>query len=258
MNSVLEEIIKTRKVEDKNGDLISIEATSISHSEGELLQKYICSIKAERSLEIGLAYGTSSLYICDALEKTERTAHYTVDPYQRNEGVAWENIGLMNLKKAGFMEFTRFMEEHSHLAITQLEREKVEVDFVFIDGYHTFDHTLVDFFLADKILKEGGIIAFDDTNWRAVRKVCSFVVQNRNYKVLDFLPSYHSETGLSAKHKLYQPFLKMQNAILPQNTYFLPLDLQHGGKIDQITEGGMLIIQKIKHDDRAANHYKEF
>ncbi|WP_291720535.1 class I SAM-dependent methyltransferase [Bernardetia sp.] len=258
MNPVLKQIIATREVEDKNGNLINIDKTSISYQEGDLIQKYIRHIKAERSLEVGLAYGTSSLYICDALEKTERTAHYVIDPYQNNEGVVWESIGIMNLKKAGFMDFTRFFEEPSHLAITQLEREKVEVDFVFIDGEHTFDHVLVDFFLSDKILRDGGIIVFDDTDWPSIRRACSFIIRNRDYKVLDFLPSYHTKKGLSMKHKLYQNIVYVQETLVPENTYFLPKDAQHGGKIDQMTAGGMLVMQKIKSDTRAASYYNEF
>ena len=40
--------------------------------------------------------------------------------------------------------------------------ENESLDFIFIDGWHTFDYTLVDFFYSDLLLKIGGIIIIDD------------------------------------------------------------------------------------------------
>ena len=35
-------------------------------------------------------------------------------------------------------------------------------DFIFIDGWHTFDYTLVDMFYADRLLRIGGYLLIDD------------------------------------------------------------------------------------------------
>lgn len=43
--------------------------------------------------------------------------------------------------------------------------EQLEYDFVYIDGAHTWNHDAMAFLLADKMLKPGGIIAFDDHSW---------------------------------------------------------------------------------------------
>lgn len=42
---------------------------------------------------------------------------------------------------------------------------KMEFEFVFIDGGHTWDVTGFAFFLADRMLRPGGWILFDDLDW---------------------------------------------------------------------------------------------
>jgi len=49
----------------------------------------------------------------------------------------------------------------AHISEAQGER----IDFAFIDGAHTFDHVLVDFFYIDRMLNVGGIVAFDDVGF---------------------------------------------------------------------------------------------
>lgn len=43
--------------------------------------------------------------------------------------------------------------------------EGISYDFVFIDGAHTWHHDGMAFMLADKMLRPGGLMVFDDTNW---------------------------------------------------------------------------------------------
>jgi hypothetical protein len=63
-------------------------------------------------------------------------------------------------------------------ALAEIERSGQRVDFAFIDGWHTFDFALVDFFFIDRISSVGGVVVFDDANWPAIRKVCRFVKTN--------------------------------------------------------------------------------
>ena len=82
---------------------------------------------------------------------------------------------MANLRRSGYDHIVRLMEEPSYRALPALERSRQRIDFAFIDGWHTFDFTLLDFFFIDRILKVGGVVAFDDADWPAVRKVCRFV-----------------------------------------------------------------------------------
>src|SRR5262245_23921222 len=66
------------------------------------------------------------------------------------------------------------------LATAPLARNE-KIDFAFLDGQHTFDYVLVDFFYVDKLLSVGGIIVFDDLQYPSVRKVCRYVLTNLCY-----------------------------------------------------------------------------
>jgi len=104
-----------------------------------------------------------------------------IDPYQHDK--LWRGIGIRNLRQAGFGDIVELIEEPSHLALARLESEGLSVDFAFIDGAHTFDFVLVDFFFVDRILKAGGIVVFDDADYPSIRRTLRYIVKNGAYRV---------------------------------------------------------------------------
>jgi predicted O-methyltransferase YrrM len=178
MNPVLEQIIATKQVESSQGQQYPLNS-NVSPDEGKFLQGLISDLKPQNTLEIGLAYGISALFICDALAAIPQAHHIIIDPMQSR---GWHGIGLSNLERAGHKDLIEFHELPSHIALPQLESKGVKVDFAFIDGWHTFDHTLIDFFLVDRLLKVGGVVAIDDANLAPIRKVCRFIATNRDYE----------------------------------------------------------------------------
>lgn len=184
MNPVLKEILQTGYVKSVSGELIKLHS-GISREGGEFLQEIISRVKPVVSLEIGLAYGVSTLFICDALEKTAATRHIVIDPNQFGGpwGDSWEGIGLNNLKRAGYENIIEFHNVPSHLALPQLEAQGIKIDFAFIDGFHTFDYALLDFFYIDRMLRIGGVVALDDAVFPSIRKVCRFIIANRAYSL---------------------------------------------------------------------------
>jgi len=68
-----------------------------------------------------------------------------------------------------------------------LKNSEAKFDFIFIDGWHTFDYTLIDFFYADKLLKVGGIIIIDDALHKGVEKSVKYI--STNYKFYQKLES---------------------------------------------------------------------
>lgn len=196
MNSVLEEILNTGTSRLPNGQIVPIDS-AIPREEGAFLSELISEIKPRVSLEIGLAHGISTLFICDALQKHGGERHIVIDPHQveGNEwGGSWGAVGLRNLEKAGFRDLVEFHPSSSHLALPELERNGTRLDFAFIDGWHTFDTTLMEFYYIDRMLRIGGAVVFDDADWPAVRKVCRYVVTNRAYRVWKcFAPNLQGE-----------------------------------------------------------------
>ena len=74
------------------------------------------------------------------------------------------------------------------------------VQFVDIDGWHTFDYVLLDFFYIDKMLVTGGVVAFNDCALGGVRRATVFLRSHRRYRPYDagLRPSYIGRDVTSA------------------------------------------------------------
>jgi predicted O-methyltransferase YrrM len=134
----------------------------MSEAEGELIIAVYELTKPDISLEIGFAYGISTLFACAALERNGKPCrHIVVDPLQSSQFGA---IGLTNVKRAGLEYFLDFFQAPSEIVLSQLLGAQTKIQAVIIDGFHTFDHALIDFFYINKMLDVGGVIIFDDVN----------------------------------------------------------------------------------------------
>jgi predicted O-methyltransferase YrrM len=145
--------------------------------------KIVTETKAAVTLETGVAFGASSLAICEAKRNFEATdkIHYGVDPNQSKE---YGYSALVSLEKEKLDSQFRLLEGPSHLMLPRLIEDGVRLDFAFVDGWHTFDYTLIDFFLIDKMLKPGGIVAFHDMHSLSKQKVLRYILTHRKYAVL--------------------------------------------------------------------------
>jgi predicted O-methyltransferase YrrM len=256
MNPILKQLVEEHKCSSLDGkSLVSVSETSVSNAEGEMIYRAIKETKATTSVEVGLAYGTSALWICEALQKTPETKHIVIDPFQHAEGTGWRSLGINNLHLAGYDSIIEFHEEFSHLALPALEKKGVKVDFGFIDGYHTFDHTLLDFFYIDRILKVGGILVIDDCDTPSVRKACSFILANRSYKVWDYVKFDVSLTWKRKALNSVHHYLSKKTAL---KSYFQPDHAVYGEYLDQVSYGCCIAFQKEADDTRHWNFYKEF
>lgn len=248
MNDVLSEILSTGYVKTIDGESVKLHS-HISGEQGQFLQEIIEGLKPKVTLEVGLAYGISALYICEALEKLPNPHHIVIDPYQKD----WQEIGLYNLDKAGYKNIIDFYARPSHLALPQLESQGIKIDFAFIDGQHTFDNTLIDFFYIDRLLNIGGVLVIDDTHFPSIRKVCRFIVTNRSYSVFRCLtqPKYQ----LSWKRQLIKKAAQICRpiAFLLKPEYVNP-DLDLG----LVPQTRCIAFKKEAEDQRRWDFHREF
>src|SRR5271154_786779 len=180
MLPLVEEMLRSKQVRTVDG-LSALPLTdSINVEIGCLLQKLIVGKRPSVSLEIGLAYGLSTLFICEALAQVGGQRHIAIDAFQSS---MWQGIGIHYVRTAGFGNLVELREELSQDALPRLVAEGIKVDFAYIDGTHTFDQKIVDFFYVDRILSVGGVIAFDDCDWPSIHQVCRFIATNRPYRV---------------------------------------------------------------------------
>ncbi|GFE70454.1 class I SAM-dependent methyltransferase [Chroococcus sp. FPU101] len=205
MNSLLEQIYTVGRVEDTEGNLIDPFPTATPLAIGNFLRETIQKYNLKNTLEIGMAYGLSSLFICQAHQDAGSGYHTAIDPKQTEK---WKSIGLLNIKRANLENKLRFFEDRSDKILPQLFIQGEKIDFAFIDGNHLFDYTLVDFFYIDHLLSIGGYIAFDDIWMPSVRKVVSFVLRNRSYELIPVKieTKISTQLGIITKRFLQNPF----------------------------------------------------
>jgi predicted O-methyltransferase YrrM len=150
--------------------------TKISVEEGAYLYRLCRDTRAERTMEIGCAYGFSTLYFLAAISSNPDATHTAIDPYENN---SWAGTAVQNARTLGMDKSFRLIEEKSFLAVPRLISDGTQFDVIFIDGYHRFDDTLVEFTLCGMTCKMGGYILLDDMWMPSIRKAVSFVRRNR-------------------------------------------------------------------------------
>ena len=174
--TILSEMYSAQQLEGAAGLVEVDRITRIDRIKGEELNRILRENAVEKSLEIGLAYGFSTVWIMDALPPGG--SHTAIDPFQES---MWSGVGATQAKRLSDRQF-RLIEDYSIHALSDLIRNGESFDFVFIDGNHRFDDVLVDFYLADQVLKPGGIMALDDIWMPSIRTVARFVLTNRAYR----------------------------------------------------------------------------
>ena len=193
MNTVLEDIYRTSKCVDLAGKERKVTG-AVPREDALILQEMVRFVKAKTTLETGVAFGLSALAICEALTtlgtvpgaqsaaiRDSPPKHYGVDPEQNT---VHGGAALASLKRAGLDSVFELLEGPSHLMLPKLLERGVTLDLAFIDGWHTFDYTLLDFFYLDKMLRPGGVMLLHDRSWPSKQKVIRFIMTHRRYKEL--------------------------------------------------------------------------
>lgn len=157
---------------------------AVTVREGLALARMILALKAETTIETGVGCGISTLAICSALDALGRTGeHIGIDPNQFDHH---NGCAIQLLREFALERRFRLRESPTHMACADLISAGTQVDFAFIDGWHTFDYILVDFFFLDKLLRVGGVLAIHDTVMPATKKVLEFIRTHRRYTLLEY------------------------------------------------------------------------
>jgi len=253
-NPVLHEVYTTGFVPLPSGELRSACENGMPLTECQQLYQVVCREQPSVSLEVGMAFGLSTLAICQGLIETGGNQHIVMDPYQESD---YQGTALRHLERAGLRHLADFYLESSHEVLPRLEAAGTCVDFAFVDGIHLVDYTMVEFFYIDRMLRRGGLLVFDDLQLPSIRKVVRFAVANRGYRD----ESHSPRTGrVRLAGRRFRRILRgmkafgeaLRFAIAPEHTELLSLE------IGWPRENGLAILRKIKDDDRAWKHYVDF
>jgi predicted O-methyltransferase YrrM len=132
-----------------------------------LLYGLVRSMKPEVCVEIGSALGKSACYIGMALKENGRGMLYAIDPHETTD---WNDRGAVNsievlhsnLSALGVSEQVTIVRSYSQDAARSWDRP---IDFIFIDGDHSYEGVKRDWELFVPHVKPFGMVVFHDTIW---------------------------------------------------------------------------------------------
>lgn len=242
MNHVLEEMYRQRRVVGRSGKSFALFPCAIGWHKGRSLYEWIRRTKPQTTLETGCAFGTATLFICQALSDNGAGVHHVMDPF---ESAWWDSIGLDHMRQAGLDSWMRFYEQPSHVQLPQLLETGLHVDLAFLDGQHLFDYVLVECFYVDLMLSVGGILVLDDSWMPSVRRVASFLIRNRGYRLVNYTNRLlQGRPAPSALRAMAHTFLK--------TPWLLP------GASTLFRFESLLYLQKTRDDDRPWDWHRDF
>ena len=158
----------------------SLFPVAVYAAEGEALRDWVLQEGVGRTIEIGLGYGISALYICEGLLGNADPAmhHVAVDPHQATR---FSDCGLQFLDEAGVAKVVEHHAEESQIALPRFLGEARTFDFAFVDGNHRFERVFVDLFYLGHLVRPGGIVFLDDYLLPAVARATSFFATNLDW-----------------------------------------------------------------------------
>lgn len=142
-----------------------------------MLQEWVKRENAASTLEIGLGYGLSALFICQGLLANghESARHVALDP---NQTLGFSECGLQAIDEAGLGAMFEFHEEASETGLPRLLVQGRSFDLAFIDGNHRFEFVFLDLIYLGRLVRPGKIVFLDDYQLPSSKKAVRFCTSN--------------------------------------------------------------------------------
>lgn len=173
-----------------NGRARQLFPIAIGEQEGRALCEWVQREEAVNTLETGLGFAISTLFICEGLwANGSGGRHVACDPFQRRSrqthSTTYDDIGLQILEDAGVRHLVELHEEESQIVLPRFLTEGRSFDLAFLDGNHRFEAVFLDLIYAGRLLKERGIIFVDDVQLPGIRAAVDFCLKNLEWMVED-------------------------------------------------------------------------
>jgi predicted O-methyltransferase YrrM len=246
---LIADILAANAVTDVKGNSYPLDS-HVGTAEGELLERLIGAYRPRSALEIGCAYGLSSLYIGGAIAEIPYPSLTIIDPEQTT---SWHGIGAANLRRAG-IGFACLVEKPSHVALPELLASGRRFDLIFVDGWHTVEAVMLDIFYSNLLLRLDGILVLDDNCIPPVAKCIRYLGNYPAYRVVGITPWQRS-----LRRRVFERVLPALVTLLP-DAYRRQLFRDEWLRPDwmKLNAARMVAFQKIGSDDRPWDWYPPF
>ena len=96
-NPIIEEMFRDGHVNLEDGTKKALDVY-VPREEGDHLYSIVRHLQPELTIEVGMANGSSSLFIAQALKDNGHGSHIAIDPFQSSD---WAGAGMAALRRAG-------------------------------------------------------------------------------------------------------------------------------------------------------------
>ena len=184
IHRVIQKLITTGSAVGSDGVARPVFPVALDPCVASSLRDWVVREKAVHTIEVGLAFGFSTLHICEGLLRNgnQDARSVAIDPHQL---VGYASAGLRILEDAGVAHLVEFHAEESQLVLPQFVKDRRHFDLAFVDGNHRFDYVFVDLFFLCRLVRGGGTVILDDFNLPGIKRAVSFFVANIGWTIED-------------------------------------------------------------------------
>lgn len=207
----LAEMVRSQKIVGRSGRVFDQLAALSTPNNLLTLRNLVLNLKPERTLEVGLAFGGSALVFAAThrdLGHAPSGQHVCIDPFQET---VWDSSALLMLEHAQLSKYVDFRPHSSALELAEMQKNNDQIGLAYIDGSHLFEDVFVDAYFVIRLLRQDGLVAFDDSTNPHVAKVIGFLRNCLHASLEEFdLTPYRSETASSIRYRLARALGKTQ------------------------------------------------
>jgi hypothetical protein len=117
MNELLEHNYRTGTVTSTDGQELQALTSGVSRALAEVLYRIMRANNLRRTLEVGMAFGLSSLAVCQVLCDNGGRRHVAIDPLESSR---FKSVGMLNLKRTAWTTWLSCTSGVAHLSMCSL------------------------------------------------------------------------------------------------------------------------------------------
>jgi predicted O-methyltransferase YrrM len=150
--------------------------------QGDFIFHLITTRRYMHCIQTGFGTGSTALYMLAALDKVGGGEVVSIDWSETN----FNEVGRRHLARSGWLWRHSLVEEPSHGVVARFLNDGRRCDFVFIDGWKTFDYLAFELFAFNRMLADGGCVMFDDCQLPSVRRAINLLKRHYGYEEVDY------------------------------------------------------------------------